>query len=134
MRNALFCLQDFCCSFGIVVEATRWTSQESGFDSLQGGGGYFSCPQYSDIFWGTPSLMSHGYGGLFIRGVKQPGREADLSPPRSTTLCCDAYIKHREKQCLWPCHASICWLSGCHHVGSGSTPNLSMWFLWRTDC
>jgi len=60
-----------------------------------GEGVYFSCPQYSDRYWGTSSLLSHGYRGLFIRGVKQPGREADLSPPynappRSMTSCCGA--------------------------------------------
>jgi hypothetical protein len=59
------------------------------------GGGYFSCLQYSDRFWGTPRLLSHGYRGLFIRGVKQSGREADRTPtcnapPRSMISCCGA--------------------------------------------
>jgi hypothetical protein len=33
-------------------------------------------------FWGPPSLLPNGYRGLFLRGVKWPGREADHSPPR----------------------------------------------------
>jgi hypothetical protein len=32
---------------------------------------------------GPPSLLSNGYQGLFLWGVKGPGREADHSPPSS---------------------------------------------------
>jgi hypothetical protein len=38
----------------------------------------FSSPRRPDRFWGPANLLSNGY-----RGVKQPGREADHSPPDS---------------------------------------------------
>jgi hypothetical protein len=37
----------------------------------------------STLALGPPSLLSSGYQGLFPRGVKQPGREANHSPPTS---------------------------------------------------
>jgi hypothetical protein len=37
----------------------------------------------SSRVWGPPSLLSNGYRGLFLRGVKRSGREADHSPPPS---------------------------------------------------
>jgi hypothetical protein len=42
----------------------------------------FSSPRRPDRFWGPPSLLPNGYRGLFPRGVKRPGREADHSPTR----------------------------------------------------
>jgi hypothetical protein len=36
--------------------------------------------------WGPPSLLPNGYWGLFPRGVKQQGREADHSPPSSAKV------------------------------------------------
>jgi hypothetical protein len=36
--------------------------------------------------WGPPSGLPNGYWGLFPRGVKRPGREADHSPPASADV------------------------------------------------
>jgi hypothetical protein len=40
--------------------------------------------------WGSPSLLSNGYQGLFPWGVKRPGREADhlRLVPRSKNVWC----------------------------------------------
>jgi hypothetical protein len=40
----------------------------------------------SFFLWGSPSLLSNGYQGLFPLGVKRPGREADHSPPSSAEV------------------------------------------------
>jgi hypothetical protein len=36
-------------------------------------------PCLADRFWGSPSLLSNGYGGLFLRVVNRLGREAERS-------------------------------------------------------
>jgi hypothetical protein len=47
---------------------------------------FFSSPPRPDRFWGPPSLLSDGYQGLFLLGVKWPGRESDHSPPSSAEV------------------------------------------------
>jgi hypothetical protein len=42
-------------------------------------------PQGPDRLWGLPSLLTNGYCRPFP-GVKQPGTEADLSPPSSAEV------------------------------------------------
>jgi hypothetical protein len=49
--------------------------------SILGKTGFFSTPQHPGRLWGPPNLLSNGY-----RGAKQPGREADHSPPSSTEV------------------------------------------------
>jgi hypothetical protein len=46
----------------------------------------FSSPHRPDRLRGPPSLLFNVYGGLFSRGVKRPGREADHSPPTSAEV------------------------------------------------
>jgi hypothetical protein len=42
-------------------------------------------PYFPDMLWGPPSLLSNDRGRS-SQEVKQPGREADLSPPTSTEV------------------------------------------------
>jgi hypothetical protein len=46
----------------------------------------FCAPRRPDRLWGTTNLLSSGYRGIFLPGVKLPGREADQSPPTSTEV------------------------------------------------
>jgi hypothetical protein len=46
----------------------------------------FSSPRRRDRFWGPASLLGNGYRGLFLWGVKRPGREADHSPPANAEV------------------------------------------------
>jgi hypothetical protein len=46
----------------------------------------FSFPNRPDRLWGPHNLLFNGYRGLFRRGVKRPGREADDSPPASAEV------------------------------------------------
>jgi hypothetical protein len=46
----------------------------------------FSFPCRPDRFCGPPSLLSNGYRGLFPRGVRRTGREADHSPKTSAEM------------------------------------------------
>jgi hypothetical protein len=39
-----------------------------------------------DQLWDPPNLLSNGYRVLLPWGVKQPGREADHSPPASVEI------------------------------------------------
>jgi hypothetical protein len=45
-----------------------------------------SSPRRPDLLLGPPNLLPNGYRGLFPRGVKRPGREADHSPPASAEV------------------------------------------------
>jgi hypothetical protein len=56
-----------------------------GRSSIPGRDKIFSSPQRPDRLWGPPSLLFNGYRGSFP-GVKQPGPEADHSPPSSTEV------------------------------------------------
>jgi hypothetical protein len=42
---------------------------------------FFSSPQRPDRLWCPHSLLYNGYWGAVSPVVKQPGREADHSPP-----------------------------------------------------
>jgi hypothetical protein len=47
----------------------------------------FSAPQYPNLLWGPPCLLSSGHGRLLPGGgVKGPGREDDHSPPSSADV------------------------------------------------
>jgi hypothetical protein len=46
----------------------------------------FSSPRSSDRLWGSPNLLSSGLPGALSPGVKQPGREANHSPPASADV------------------------------------------------
>jgi hypothetical protein len=46
----------------------------------------FCSPCRPDRHWRPPNFLSNGYRGLFPRGVKWPGREADPSPPASAEV------------------------------------------------
>jgi hypothetical protein len=43
-------------------------------------------PYCPDRLWGPLNLLSNAYWGVFPRGVKQQGREADHSPPTSAEV------------------------------------------------
>jgi hypothetical protein len=47
---------------------------------------FFSSPPCPDRLWDPLSLLSKGYQGFFLLGVKRPRREADHSPPSSTEV------------------------------------------------
>jgi hypothetical protein len=46
----------------------------------------FSSPRRPDRLWGPPSFLPKGYRGLFPRGIKQQGRQADHSPAASAEV------------------------------------------------
>jgi hypothetical protein len=60
-----------------------WTTEGSEFDPV-GSTMFFSRHPY--LLWGTPNVLSNGYGGTVSPGVKRPGREADHSPPASAEV------------------------------------------------
>jgi hypothetical protein len=43
----------------------------------------FASPRRPYSLWGPPNLLSNEYLGVFLRGVKRPGHEADHSRPTS---------------------------------------------------
>jgi hypothetical protein len=47
---------------------------------------FFCPPPRPDRLWGPPSLLSDGKQGLFLCGVKRPGRETDHSSPSSAEV------------------------------------------------
>jgi hypothetical protein len=46
----------------------------------------FFSSRRSDRLWDPPNVLFKGYRGLFPRGVKRPGCEADHSPPASAEV------------------------------------------------
>jgi hypothetical protein len=48
---------------------------------IPGSARLFSSPQCPNRLWGPTSLLSIGYQGLFPRGMKRQGHEADYLPP-----------------------------------------------------
>jgi hypothetical protein len=52
-----------------------------GWGSIPGRGEIFSSSQRPDRDWDLPSLLFNGY-----RDIKQPGSEADHSPPSSSEV------------------------------------------------
>jgi hypothetical protein len=72
-------------SWGISVSImTRLRAGRPGFYSWQNKY-FYSSPPHPDRLWGSPSLLSIEYQGLFP-GLKRPGREADHSPPSSAEI------------------------------------------------
>jgi hypothetical protein len=59
-----------------------------GRDSIPGGRKrFFSTPQCPDELWGSPNFLSNGWVPRFLPlGVKQPGLEADHTPPSSAEV------------------------------------------------
>jgi hypothetical protein len=58
-----------------------------GGSSLGRGWEFLSPPPCLDRLWGPTSILYNGYqGGGISLGVKQPGREADHSPPFSAEV------------------------------------------------
>jgi hypothetical protein len=63
---------------------------------------FFSSPPRPERLWGSRSLLSNGYQRLFPWGVKEPGREADHSPPSSGEAkeCVELYL-HSPNTSSW---------------------------------
>jgi len=53
-------------------------------------------PPHPERLWGTPSLLSNGYGELFSWGYNWVVREADHSPPSSANFkeCVELYLQY----------------------------------------
>jgi hypothetical protein len=58
---------------GSLVGRPRFYSQQSQEELFS--------PQWPDRHWDRAMLLTEGYWGLFPRGIKRSGREADHSPP-----------------------------------------------------
>jgi hypothetical protein len=57
------------------------------------GAKFVSSPRHPDRLWSPPILLSNGYRGIFLRRVKQPGREADhIRVPPTTSEVKNAWI------------------------------------------
>jgi hypothetical protein len=71
----------------VVGIATGYVLDDREFGvRLPVGSSIFSSPRGPDRLRGPRSLLSNGYGGLFPRGVKRPGREAEYSPPAAAEV------------------------------------------------
>jgi hypothetical protein len=71
----------------VVAIATRYGLDEGGVGvRVPVGSRIFCSPRCPDRLRGPPNLLSNGYRGLFLLGVKQRGREADHSPPASAEV------------------------------------------------
>jgi hypothetical protein len=67
---------------------------------------FFSSPPRQARPWGPPSLLSIGYQGLFLWGVKRPGCEVDHSPPSNFEVECVELYLHSH-------YAFMAWCSVC---------------------
>jgi hypothetical protein len=62
-------------------------------------------PLRPEWLWSPHGLLSNGYQGLFLWGAKQPGREADLSPPSSAEVkeCVELYLYSLQNAFMASC-------------------------------
>jgi len=76
-----------------------WDSSVSVVNRLWAGRGrdFFPFPLHSNWLWGSPSLISTCYEGLFLLGVKWLVYEADHLPPSN------AEVKNVWRHTWWRC-------------------------------
>jgi hypothetical protein len=90
-KNSVICLSIYQPNHRVPKGSRYSAGLLAGRSGLRGsipGGGweFFSSPPRPERLWGPASLLSNGYQGLFLWGVKRPGRKADHSPPSSAEV------------------------------------------------